>query len=64
MHTEISDEQRDHVGMITIDRPEGRNALTYTTYAEFADTVESTCARCLVITGRDAAFCPGERPAI
>ena len=36
MYTEIEYEQRGHVGIITIDRPEARNALTFTTYAELA----------------------------
>ena len=44
-----------HVGVITIDRPEARNALTRTTYAELAEAVETTGARCLVITGADPA---------
>ncbi len=60
MYTEIEYEQRDHVGIITIDRPEARNALTFTTYAELADAVDTTSARCLVITGRDPAFCSGD----
>jgi enoyl-CoA hydratase len=60
MYSEIEYEQREHVGIITIDRPEARNALTFTTYAELADAVESTTARCLVITGRDPAFCSGD----
>jgi enoyl-CoA hydratase len=60
MYSEIEYEQHDHVGIITIDRPEARNALTFTTYAELADAVESTPARCLVITGRDPAFCSGD----
>ena len=29
MYTEIEYVQRDHVGIITIDRPEARNALTF-----------------------------------
>jgi enoyl-CoA hydratase len=60
VYTEIEFEQRDHVGIITIDRPDARNALTFTTYAELADAVETTTARCLVITGRDPAFCSGD----
>ena len=60
MYTEIVYEQSDHVGIITIDRPDARNALTFTTYAELADAVENTTARCLVITGRDPAFCSGD----
>ena len=60
MYTEIDYQLHDHVGVITIDRPEARNALTFTTYAELADAVDTTTARCLVITGRDPAFCSGD----
>jgi enoyl-CoA hydratase/carnithine racemase len=57
---EIIYETRGHIGIITIDRPEARNALTARTYAEIADAVDTTEARCLVITGRDPAFCSGD----
>ncbi|MFP5487452.1 MAG: enoyl-CoA hydratase/isomerase family protein [Acidimicrobiia bacterium] len=60
MYTEIEYHEADHVGTITIDRPAARNALTHTTYAELADAVERTTARCLVITGADPAFCSGD----
>jgi enoyl-CoA hydratase len=59
-YSEIAYEVDGDVGVITLDRPEVRNALTMTTYAELADAVESTEARCLVITGRDPAFCSGD----
>lgn len=49
-----------HVGVVTIDRPEARNALTHRTYAELEEAVRSTDARCLVITGADPAFCSGD----
>jgi len=58
--TEIRYEVRDRVGIITLDRPEARNALTHTTYRELAEAVETTEARCLVITGADPAFCSGD----
>jgi len=48
------------VGVITIDRPDARNALTRRTYAELEDAVRSTTARCLVVTGADPAFCAGD----
>jgi enoyl-CoA hydratase len=48
------------VEVVTIDRPEARNALTHTTYAELEHAVRSTSARCLVITGADPAFCSGD----
>jgi enoyl-CoA hydratase len=57
---ELSYDERDGVGVITLQRPEARNALTYTTYAELEDAVRTTNARCLVITGADPAFCSGD----
>ncbi|QYG95192.1 enoyl-CoA hydratase/isomerase family protein [Iamia sp. SCSIO 61187] len=48
------------VEVLTIDRPAARNALTFTTYAELQEAVETTTARCLVITGTDPAFCSGD----
>jgi enoyl-CoA hydratase len=60
MPTEILYEERDDVGVVTLNRPEARNALTFTTYAELTDAVRSTGARCLVITGADPAFCSGD----
>jgi enoyl-CoA hydratase len=60
-YTEITYEERDdHVGVLTIQRPEARNALTFTTYRELEDVVRTTSARCLVITGADPAFCSGD----
>ena len=53
----------DHVGVITLDRPAARNALTHGMYAELERLVReapSTGARCLVITGADPAFCSGD----
>jgi enoyl-CoA hydratase/carnithine racemase len=58
--TEITYDEVDHVGVITLNRPEARNALTFTTYAELEDAVRTTTARCLVITGADPAFCSGD----
>lgn len=57
---EILYEENDHVGVITVNRPEARNALTFTTYAELEAAVRATKARCLVITGTDPAFCSGD----
>ena len=59
-NTEIVYDVQGDVGVITINRPEARNALTQTTYAELEDAVRSTTARCLVITGADPAFCSGD----
>lgn len=60
MPTEILYDESDDIGVITINRPEARNALTFTTYAELEQAVRSTTARCLIITGRDPAFCSGD----
>jgi enoyl-CoA hydratase len=49
-----------HVGVITINRPEARNALTWSTYAALEQAVRTSTARCLVITGADPAFCSGD----
>ncbi len=53
-------ERRGEVEILTIDRPEARNALTFRTYAELERAVRETTARCLVITGSGAAFCSGD----
>lgn len=53
----------DHVGLLTIDRPEARNALRRQTYAELEAVVRALGdddVRCLVITGADPAFCSGD----
>ncbi len=59
-YTEIRVERHEHVEVVTIDRPAARNALTFTTYAELQRAVETTTARCLVVTGADPAFCSGD----
>jgi enoyl-CoA hydratase/carnithine racemase len=58
--SELTYVETDHVGLLTLDRPEARNALTFTTYAELEEVVRTTTARCLVITGADPAFCSGD----
>lgn len=53
----------DHVGVVTLNRPAARNALTHRTYAlleEAVRTAPSRDVRCLVITGADPAFCSGD----
>lgn len=51
------------VGVITIDRPEKRNAMTYAMLGDFIDTVhradEDPDTVVLVITGVPGAFCAG-----
>lgn len=56
-------EEYGSVGVVTLDRPEARNALTFATYAALEAIVRSAPERglrCLVITGADPAFCSGD----
>lgn len=53
----------DHVGVITLDKPDTRNALTFEMYAELERLVRvapAAGARCLLVTGADPAFCSGD----
>src|SRR3954471_19517808 len=59
-YEDLTNELRDHVGVITLDRPDVHNALRRRTYAELEDAVRTTEARVLVITGRDPSFCSGD----
>ncbi len=60
MHDELTYEEADHIGVITIDRPEARNALAWSTYDKLEAAVRTSTARCLVITATDPAFCSGD----
>lgn len=51
---------QDHVGVITLNRPEAMNSLNYQLYAELEDAVRGSTARALVITGEGRAFCAGD----
>jgi enoyl-CoA hydratase/carnithine racemase len=59
-YAEIRYETDGDVGVITLNRPDARNALTFRTYAELEHAVRNTPARCLVVTGADPAFCSGD----
>lgn len=51
------------VGVLTLHRPDQRNALTHAMYAAIESTVRAVhegSIRCLVITGTDPAFCSGD----
>ena len=55
---------RKDIGIITINRPEKRNALRQKDWIKLADTLDELGAnhnlRCLIIKGAgDAAFCAG-----
>ncbi len=54
----------DHVGRITLNRPERRNALNRRAYSELESAFRHADAdpevRCIVVTGADPAFCSGD----
>ena len=53
----------DGVGVITLNRPEARNALTHGMYGELerlARGAQDAGVRCLVVTGADPSFCSGD----
>jgi enoyl-CoA hydratase len=61
--SDVTWELKDNVGIITLNRPEARNALTWEMYAQLerlARAAEPDGVRCLVITGTDPAFCSGD----
>jgi 2-(1,2-epoxy-1,2-dihydrophenyl)acetyl-CoA isomerase len=59
----ITFEQREHVGLITLNRPEKLNAWTATMEREFIDIVNRAAfdhsVRVLVVTGAGRGFCAG-----
>ncbi|WP_028660247.1 enoyl-CoA hydratase/isomerase family protein [Nocardioides insulae] len=52
--------EHDHIGVLTLDRPEVHNALRRETYDELTEAVRTTTARVLVITGAGPSFCSGD----
>ena len=50
----------DNVGVITLNRPEAMNSLTYQLYGDLEDTVRASNARALVVTGNGRSFCAGD----
>lgn len=59
-YRELRLERDGDVAILTLSRPEARNALTFRTYAELEDAVRRCDARCLIVTGADPAFCSGD----
>ncbi|CRK60106.1 Enoyl-CoA hydratase [Alloactinosynnema sp. L-07] len=61
--TEVLLDRRDGVGVITLNAPGRRNALTLTMSAELADAVKACegdpAIKAIVITGTPPAFCAG-----
>jgi enoyl-CoA hydratase/carnithine racemase len=55
--------QEGRVGVITLNRPERKNPLTFESYAEMRDLfrtlVDVSAVRVIVITGADGNFCSG-----
>jgi enoyl-CoA hydratase/carnithine racemase len=60
MPTDIDVQHDGHVDIITINRPEVRNALRFQSYDELEAAVRESQARAIVITGADPAFCSGD----
>lgn len=58
--SELLYEVEEHVGVITLNRPEAMNSLNYQLYADLEDTVRASEARVLIITGAGRAFCAGD----
>ncbi|MEN3272549.1 MAG: hypothetical protein V7636_1310 [Actinomycetota bacterium] len=56
-------EVEDHVGTITIDRPEKKGAMTYAMLGDFISTVHRATAdpdaRVVIVTGAPGTFCAG-----
>ena len=59
----VLSESRGPVGIVTINRPQVRNALNHQTIAEIVDALEAfdcdPVIRCMVLTGDDRAFAAG-----
>src|SRR5947207_14802430 len=57
-------EVRGPVGIVTINRPQVRNALNHQTIAELVDVLETfdlnEAIPCMVLTGVDRAFAAGD----
>ena len=61
VHTETRGDD-DAITVVTLDRPERRNALDHATLAELTDVLEAAAARptrVLVLTGASGHFCAG-----
>jgi enoyl-CoA hydratase/carnithine racemase len=54
----------DGIARVTIDRPQARNALNREAYRQlegaFREAQRSSDVRCVLLTGRDPAFCSGD----
>ena len=60
MADEVLVERRGAVALVTLNRPQRRNAINAALSRAFCDAVAaSQDARCIVVTGADPAFCAG-----
>src|SRR5579884_3527763 len=59
-YEDITVERTGEVEVLTLRRPEVRNALRWRTYEELERAVRQTTARALVVTGADPASCSGD----
>jgi enoyl-CoA hydratase/carnithine racemase len=63
--SEFSVTRDGHVAVLTIDRPEKRNALTWAMWAALPEVLAPLAAdpevRTLVVTGAGPSFCAGGR---
>jgi enoyl-CoA hydratase len=57
---ELTYSEANGIGVITLNRPEAMNSLSYTLYMELEDAVRDSQARVLVLTGTGRAFCAGD----
>ena len=60
--TEITFEKMDGVGIITMNRPESRNALTLNMVSEMGEAIEACQrpdVRAVLLTGAGGGFCSG-----
>lgn len=53
----LSGLEQGHIQVVTINRPEARNALTHSAYAGLEKAIRESSARCIIVTGTDPAFC-------
>jgi enoyl-CoA hydratase len=62
MSEELQIDVQGPVAVLRLHRPEARNALTYSLYAELERAVRDVAhdVRCIVVTGTDPAFCSGD----
>ncbi len=56
----LSGLEQGHIEVVTLNRPEARNALTHSAYASLEAAIRQSKARCIIVTGNDPAFCSGD----